>query len=184
MARQQGSGMLVPFIIIGATLFGLGTWQALKPKPAEVNPTFTAPENPRTLQAPPLPDAGKDAAQLAAEAGATDSEDQTISVKVSDAPWMKAIMSSMLGEFRATVVKALQKEQANGSLNCSPVLGTLTKDQVQELEDVTCTDKEGAVVTGSFDPDGNGRLEVKDPAGQTVVIEKSSGSFTIRTDNP
>jgi hypothetical protein len=183
MARQQGSGMMVPLIIIGATLFGLGTWQALKPKEVEVDPTFTVPENPRTLQAPPLPESGKDAAQVAAESGATEAKNTDISIKISDAPWIKAIMGGVLGEFRSTVVKALKDQQSEG-LNCSPALGNLTQDQIQDLEEVTCTDKDGTIITGTFDTVGDGTLEVKDPSGQSVQIRKFEGSFTVQTESP
>jgi len=40
MAKQKGPGIFVPLIIIGATIFGLGAYQALRPKPVEINPTF------------------------------------------------------------------------------------------------------------------------------------------------
>ena len=67
MAKQNGPGIFVPLIIIGATIFGLGAYQALRPKPVEINPTFEAVDNPRTMQEPPPPAASKDAEQLAGE---------------------------------------------------------------------------------------------------------------------
>ena len=190
MAKQQGSGIFVPLIIIGATIFGLGAYQALRPKPVDINPTFEAVDNPRTMQAPPLPAAGKDAAQLAAEESAT--EDQanaaepaaTKTLKLDDAPWLKAIMGGVLGEFRSTVITALKKEQTKGDLNCSPVLTKASEAALNALEDVTCTDKEGAIFTGQFDADGDGSLEIKSPDKEKVTIEKSGGSFSVTVDEP
>jgi len=195
MAKQRGSGIFVPLIIIGATIFGLGAYQALKPKPVEINKTFEAldnfagADNPRTMQAPPLPAASKDAAQLAAEGSAT--EDQanaepaaTKTLKLDDAPWLKTIMGGVLGEFRSTVVTALKKEQAKGDLNCSPVLTKASEATLDALEEVSCTDKEGAVFTGQFDTDGDGSLEIKSPDKEKVTIEKSGGSFSVTVDEP
>jgi hypothetical protein len=189
MAKQQGSGIFVPLIIIGATIFGLGAYQALRPKPVEINPTFEAVDNPRTMQAPPPLAASKDAAQLAAEAGATEDKasaelgaDKTI--KLNDAPWLKSIMGGVLGEFRGTVVTALKKEQAKGDLNCSPVLTKATEAELKALDEVSCTDKEGAVFTGQFDSDGDGSLEIKSPDMTKVSIEKSGGSFSVTVDEP
>ena len=189
MAKQKGSGIFVPLIIIGATIFGLGAYQALKPKPVEINPTFEAVDNPRTMQAPPPPSASKDAAQLAAEAGATEDKASTEPTaaktrKLDDAPWLKAIMGGVLGEFRSTVITVLQKEQAKGDLNCSPVLTKATEAALNALEDVSCTDKEGTVFTGEFDSDGDGSLEIKSPDKEKVTIEKSGGSFSVTVDKP
>lgn len=189
MAKRQGSGMFVPLMIIGATIFGLGAYQATKPKPVDINPTFQAVDNPRTMQAPPPPEASKDAAQLAAEAGATEEKTKTEPVsantlRLNDAPWLKAIMGGVLGEFRGTVVKALQKEQANGNLNCSPVLTKAPEATLSALEQVSCTDKEGAVFTGQFDSDGDGTLEIKSQDKEKVTIEKSGGSFSVTVNEP
>ncbi len=189
MAKQQGSGIFVPFIIIGATIFGLGAYQALRPKPAEINPTFEAVDNPRTMQAPPPPAAGKDAAQLAAEESAIAEQANaepapSKPLKLDDAPWLKAIMGGVLGEFRSTVVTALKKEQAKGDLNCSPVLTKAPETAMNALEEVSCTDKEGAVFKGQFDADGDGSLEIKSPDTTKVTIEKSGGSFSVTVDEP
>ena len=187
MAKQQGSSMFVPLIIIGATLFGLGAYQALKPKPAEINPTFEAVDNPRTMQAPPPPAASKDAAQMAAEAGSTKdqiSAEPSVAktTKLNDAPWLKTIMAGVLGEFRSTVVTALKKEQAKGDLNCSPVLTKASETALGALEEVSCTDKDGAVFTGQFDSDGDGSLEIKSQDQEKITIEKSGGSFSVTVD--
>ena len=187
MAKQQGPGMFVPLIIIGATLFGLGAYQALKPKPAEINPTFEAVDNPRTMQAPPPPAASKDAAQLAAEESATEGQANTKlgtakTIRLNDAPWLKAIMAGVLGEFRGTVVSALKKEQAKGDLNCSPVLTKASEAALGALEEVSCTDKDGAVFTGQFDSDGDGSLEIKSQDQEKITIEKSGGSFSVTVD--
>jgi hypothetical protein len=189
MARKQGSGMLVPLIIIGATLFGLGAYQALRPEAAQINPTFQAIDNPRTMQGPPLPAAGKDAARLAAEAsatqGQTNAEPGTAqTIRLNDAPWLKAIMAGVLGEFRGTVVSALEKEQAKGGLNCSPVLTKANEAALSVLEEVSCTDKDGAVFTGQFDSDGDGSLEIKSQDKEKVTIEKSGGSFSVTVNEP
>jgi hypothetical protein len=189
MAKQKGSGIFVPLIIIGATIFGLGAYQALRPKPVDINPTFEALDNPRTMQAPPPPSASKDAAQLAAEESATEGQASaetaaTTTLKPDDAPWLKAIMGGVMGEFRSTVVTALQKEQAKGDLNCSPVLTKATEAALTALEEVSCTDKEGAVFTGEFDSDGDGSLEIKSPDREKVTIEKSGGSFSVTVDEP
>ena len=189
MAKRQGSGMFVPLMIIGATIFGLGAYQATKPKPVDINPTFQAIDNPRTMQAPPPPQAGKDAAQLAAEESATEGKsepapDPEKTLRLNDAPWLKAIMGGVLGEFRGTVVKALQKEQANGNLNCSPVLTKASEANLSALEEVSCTDREGAVFMGQFDPNGEGTLEIKSQDKEMITIEKSGGKFSITVDEP
>ena len=189
MAKQKGPGIFAPLIIIGATIFGLGAYQALRPKPVEINPTFEAVDNPRTMQAPPPPAASKDAAQLAAEESATEGKADAAlgavkTLRLNDAPWLKAIMGGVLGEFRGTVVKALQKEQANGNLNCSPVLTKASEATLSALEEVSCTDKEGAVFTGQFDSDGEGTLEIKSQDKEKVTIEKSGGSFSVTVNEP
>lgn len=189
MAKRQGSGMFVPLMIIGATIFGLGAYQATKPKTVDINPTFQAVDNHHTMQAPPPPEATKDAAQQAAEAAATEEKANAEpasanTLRLNDAPWLKAIMGGVLGEFRGTVVKALQKEQANGNLNCSPVLTKAPETTLRALEEVSCTDKEGAVFTGQFDSDGDGTLEIKSQDKEKVTIEKSGASFSVTVNEP
>jgi hypothetical protein len=187
MPKQPGSGIFVPLIIIGATIFGLGAYQALKPEPAQINPTFEVVDNPRTMQAPPPPAASKDAARLAVEESATEGlvnpEPGTAkTIRLNDAPWLKAIMAGVLGEFRATVVAALKKEQAKGDLNCSPVLTTASGAVLSALEEVSCTGKDGTVFTGQFDGDGDGSLEILSQDSEKVTIEKSGGSFSVTVD--
>lgn len=189
MAKRQSSGIFVPLIIIGATIFGVGTYHALRPKPVDINPTFEAVDNPRTMQAPPPPAASKDAAQLAAEEAATQNEPTSEgtdkkTLKLEDAPWLKAIMGGVLGEFRSTVVKALQKEQSKGELNCSPVLTTASEATLNALEEVSCTAKDGAIFTGQFDSDGDGTLEIKSQDQEKVTIEKSGGAFSVTVNEP
>jgi hypothetical protein len=52
------------------------------------------------------------------------------------------------------------------------------------LEEVSCTDKEGAVFTGQFDSDGEGTLEIKSQDKEKVTIEKSGGSFSVTVNEP
>ncbi len=189
MAKRPGSGIFVPLMIIGATIFGLGAYHAIRPKPVEINPTFEAVDNPRTVQGPGLPPMGKDAAQLAAEESATEDKDGTDAVpantlKLNDAPWLKSIMGGVLGEFRSTVVTALQKEQSKGELNCSPVLTKASDATLKNLEEVSCTAKDGAIFTGQFDADGDGTLEIKSQDKEKVTIEKLGGSFSVTVDEP
>jgi hypothetical protein len=105
-------------------------------------------------------------------------------LKLDDAPWLKAIMGGVLGEFRSTVVKALQKEQSKGELNCSPVLTTASEATLNALEEVSCTAKDGSIFTGQFDSDGDGTLEIKSQDQEKVTIEKSGGAFSVTVNEP
>jgi hypothetical protein len=131
MAEGKKTSAMVPLMIVGACLFGLGTYQAVKPKEVEVNKGYEAPANPRTMQAPDAPALTKDAAQLAAEADETTlppAATVEIAPKTPPAPtvidqdWFKALKVEDTLNFRGTVLPVLKKAQIDGAINCSPAL--------------------------------------------------------------
>jgi hypothetical protein len=182
MARQKGSGLVVPLMIIGATLFALGTYRSLKPEQAQVNQGFVASDN----QAQAGKNGASDAAELAAQAAPeTDTPSPSqFQLSVTKAPWVKDLLIGALGEFDLTVVRSLQKQQVAGELNCSPVLTDLAEPALKKLEEVTCTAKDGNVLAASLDGDGDGRLEIKSPEGDVVTIEKSGSDLRISAEGP
>ena len=180
MAGQKRSGLVVPLMIIGATMFALGTYRSLKPEQAQVNQGFVASD-----QKPS--DADKaDAAELAAQA-APEADTQSPSqfqLSVTKAPWIKDLLVGALGEFDFAVVRSLQQQQVAGELNCSPVLTGLADQRLKALEEVTCTAKDGNILAASFDGSGHGTLEIKSPEGDVVTIEKSESDLRISAEGP
>ncbi|GIU66807.1 hypothetical protein PsB1_0961 [Candidatus Phycosocius spiralis] len=172
--------MVVPLMIIGATLFALGTYRSLKPEQAQVNQGFVASD-----QKPS--DADKaDAAELAAQA-APEADTQSPSqfqLSVTKAPWVKDLLIGALGEFDLAVVRSLQKQQAAGEMNCSPVLTGLAQPEIKKLEEVICTAKDGNILKASFDGSEHGTLEIKSPEGDVVTIEKSETDLRISAEGP
>jgi hypothetical protein len=204
MAEQKKSSAMLPLIIVGAALFGFGTYQSMKPKEPEVNtgfvaspetpepstsePSTSAPANPRTMQAPDAPPVTKDAAQIAAESGDTTKVEAkvngaTVKLSVSDAPWLQGIMTGALGNFREGVLKNLKAEQAKGDVNCAPILTNLNTAALGALEKVSCTAKDGAQITGEFDETGDGELTIEDSNGGRVKVSKNDGDFNVETRN-
>jgi hypothetical protein len=196
MAEPKKSSAMLPLIIVGATLFGFGTYQSLKPKDAEVNQGFVAPpesvsipDNPRTMQAPDAPAPEKDAAARAAEATettkATDLEANVNGVKlklsVSEAPWLQGIMTGALGNFREGVLKNLKEQQAKGGINCAPLLTNMEQAALSKLEAITCTTKDGGQIKGEFDEAGDGELRIDDTDGARVTVSKNNGDFNVET---
>jgi hypothetical protein len=197
LAEQKKSSAMLPLILVGAALFGLGTYQSMKPKDPEVNTGFVAPPetppsperppaNPITMQAPDSPPMGKDAAQVAAEADQTTipapkSETKGIKIQISDAPWLQGIMAGAFGNFRDGVLKSLKAEQAKGDLNCAPVLTSLDAAALTALEKVACTAKDGGQISGEFDATGDGELKIEDTDGAIVKVSKNDGDFNVET---
>jgi hypothetical protein len=197
--EPKKSSAMLPLIIVGATIFAFGTYQSMKPKEPEVNPTFvaasetptspkTAPANPVTMQAPDAPLVGKDAAQDAAEAteitiSKAKAETNKVEISVTNAPWLKALMTGVFGNFREGVLGSLKAEQDKGGINCTPVLNTMTDADIAKLEKVSCTGKDGGQITGEFDEDGEGDLRVEYPNGGMVKISKNGGNFNVETRN-
>ena len=182
MPEPKKSSAMVPLIIIGACLFGFGTYQSMKPKATEVNSGFVAgPQNPRTLQAPDAPPMTKDAAQMAAEADQittpmSKAEAPRVKLAITEAPWMQGIMTGAFGNFREGVLKVLKAEQAKGGINCAPVL-----TDISSIEKISCTTKDGAQITGEFDASGDGEFTVEDPSGGRVQVSKNNGDFNVET---
>ncbi len=195
MAEQKKSSAMLPLIIVGAALFGLGTYQSLKPKAPEVNTGYVAPlENPRTMQAPDAPAMDKDAAQRAAESDETTATTPTIptpatvaedsvKIQITNAPWLQGIMTGALGNFREGVLTALKAEQTKGVLNCAPVLTDVATTAFTTIDKVTCTAKDGAQITGEFDEIGEGDLNVEYPNGGQIKVSKNDGDFNVETRN-
>ncbi len=196
MAEQKrGGGAMLPLIIIGATLFGLGTYQSMRPQargnsePSEINQGFTAPpQNPRTIQAPDNPPIGKDAAQRAAEdSNATErsqaAEVSESKISISNAPWLQNIVTGAFGNFREGVLNNLKLEQAKGGINCSPVLTNLDQAAFANIEKVACTTKDGSQVEAEFDPIGEGEFSVEYPNGGRMQVSKNDGNFNVETRN-
>ena len=182
MAGQKRSGLVVPLMIIGATMFALGTYRSLRPTEAEVNRGFEASDS--QVKADKI--VAADAAELAAQA-APESDTQSPSqfqLSVTKVPWVKDLLIGALGEFDLTVVRSLQKQQVAGELNCSPVLTGLAESALKKLEEVTCTAKDGNVLAASLDGDGDGRLEIKSSEGDVVTIEKSDSDLRISAEGP
>jgi hypothetical protein len=198
MAENKKSSAMLPLIIVGAALFGFGTYQSMRPKEVEVNKGFerpavvstpgeAPPANPRTMQAPDAPPMTKDAAARAAEA-----KDTTISANVngadvklsiSQAPWLQGIITGALGNFREGVLKTLKAEQAKGEINCAPVLTTMNAAALAAVEKITCTAKDGSQISGDFDEKGDGDLTVEETGGAQVKVSKNDGDFNVETGN-
>jgi hypothetical protein len=200
MAEQKKSSAMLPLIIVGAALFGFGTYQSMKPKEPEVNTGFVTPpeaptapdsptpDNPRTMQAPDAPPTTKDAAQRAAEAEETTKIEAkvngaSVKLSISDAPWLQGIMSGAFGNFRDGVLASLKTEQAKGDVNCAPVLTSLDSVALARLEKVTCTAKDGGQITGEFDEAGDGELTIEDANSGRVRVSKNDGDFNVETRN-
>jgi hypothetical protein len=188
MAGPNKTSAMVPLMIVGACLFGLGTYQAMKPKQVEVNKGYEAPANPRTMQAPDAPALTKDAAQLAAEADETtlqrtEAQTKDVKIRISDAPWLQGIISGAFGNFREGVLKSLKTEQAKGDVNCAPVLTNMDAAALGALEKVSCTAKDGGQITGEFDKTGDGELQIENTDGAMVKVSKTDGDFNVETRN-
>jgi hypothetical protein len=192
---KKKNGML-PLILVGLGLFGVGVFQSMQPKVPEVNTGFVAPtetpkaslDNPRTMQAPEAPALTKDAAQRAAETDTTTKIDVEVNgakVKLSttDAPWLKGIMSGALGNFRDGVLGSLKAEQAKGDVNCAPVLTDMVPASFATIEKIECTAKDGAQIVGDFDDVGDGELQVDYSNGGKVMVSKNDGAFKVETRN-
>jgi hypothetical protein len=197
---KRSGGAMLPLIIVGATLFGFGTYQSMRPKDVEVNKGFEAqssvaapstpsPPNPRTMQAPDAPPMPKDAAARAAETTETTettkveakTDGANVKLSISDAPWLQGIMSGAFGNFREGVLKSLKAEQAKGDVNCAPVLTNLDMAGLASLEKVTCTAKDGGQIKGEFDETGDGDLTIEDGKGGRVQVSKNDGDFNVET---
>ena len=188
---------MLPLIVIGACLFGFGTYQSMKPEEREVNTGFVAPAvsappvsaspgNPRTMQAPDAPPVIPDGATVAAREGETTKVEASINgtqvkVALSHAPWLQAIMTGMSGNFREGIVKSLKAEQIKGSINCAPSLNDLAQASIASLDKVTCTAKDGATIDADFNDDGQGNLSVEYPNGGKVEISKDGEDFRVET---
>lgn len=203
MAEQKKTSAMIPLIIVGAALFGFGTYQSMRPQEPEVNPTFVAtpntppppttpsaatPANPLTMQAPDAPPMGKNAAQVAAESDETTvptpkSEAKGVKIQISDAPWLQGIMTGAFGNFREGVLKSLKAEQAKGDVNCAPVLTDLHTADLAALEKISCTAKDGGQISGEFDETGDGELKIEDTDGAMVKVSKNDGDFNVETRN-
>jgi hypothetical protein len=199
MSDQKKSSAMLPLIIVGAALFGIGAYQSTKPKDPEVNTGFVAPPhvpetspstpaNPLTLQAPDAPPITKDAAQRAAESDAiTDSKEKVkgaeVNLSLADAPWLKGLITGAFGNFRESALKSLKAEQAKGDVNCAPVLTGLDVEALAALEKVSCTAKDGSQITGEFDETGDGDLNVEDTKGNRVRVKKQDGDFNVEIRN-
>ena len=186
---------MLPLIVIGACLFGFGTYQSMKPKAREVNTGFVVPAvgapsistssgNPRTMQAPDAPPVIPDGATVAAREGETTKVEANINgtqvkVALSHAPWLQAIMTGLSGNFREGIVKSLKAEQTKGSINCAPSLNTLPEAAMASLDKVSCTGMDGATINANFNEDGEGDLSVDYPSGGKVEISKEGGDFRV-----
>lgn len=197
MAEQKKSSAMIPLILIGAALFGFGTYQSMKPKEPEVNPTFVAtpntpsppttpstatPANPLTMQAPDAPPIGKDAAQLAAAAG--DTTNVPPQKSVLDDPWFEALKVGDARNFRARTMTALKDQQVKGVVNCRPSLAQRSDIAVATLEEVSCTATDGSTIESQFDSDNDGELRAKAPDGSVTRIERSGDAFSVRSEGP
>lgn len=202
MAEPKKSSAMIPLIIVGACLFGLGVYQSMKPKDPEVNtgyvaspqtslpPKISLPQegNPRTLQAPDAPPMTKDAAQRAAETNTTTDvsakiNGTTVALSISDAPWLQGIMSGALGNFRDGVLGSLKVEQAKGGINCTPVLTKMAESAFTGVEKIACTAKDGGQISGDFKRNGDGDMKVEDPNGGMIKVSKNDGDFNVETRN-
>lgn len=180
---------MLPLVIVGACLFGFGTYQAMKPKDPEVNTGFIAPaDNPRTMQAPAAPPVTKDAAQKAAEASdttvpTTPSERQKEQPSIANVPWLKTIMAGAFGNFREGVLTSLKAEQTKGAMNCAPALTDMPIAGFIRVATISCTTKDGGQISGDFDEAGEGDLKVEYGDGAQVRVSKNEGDFNVETRN-
>jgi hypothetical protein len=201
MAGPNKTSAMVPLMIVGACLFGLGTYQAMKPKQVEVNKGYEAPANPRTMQAPDGPAMTKDAAQLAAEADETTlppAATVAVAPKAPPAPtildqdWFKALKIGDTLDFRGTVLPVLKKAQIDGAINCSPALTPKSEAELALVEKVTCLAGDGTQIKAEFGndyTDDNGAIKRNDgdlvattPDNKVVKIEKSGNEFNVTTE--
>ena len=188
----QRSGLLVPIIIIGATLFGLGSYSAWRKTHHAPEAIVDARDNPRTMQAPPAPDVPKDAAQRAAEQTSITATLPSVSSEVTPNgsattrltlnPWVMSLMGERPANFRSGVVAQLARAEKDGNLNCAPALKTTLPAAIDALEEIVCTTKTGDKLEGQFDSDGDGRLEIKAPDGEEVSIRKSGTEFSVSVE--
>jgi hypothetical protein len=205
MAEPKKGSAMLPLIIVGATLFGFGTWQSLRPqeaRPPEINKTFevTLPEtpaNPRTMQAPDAPAPTKDTAQRAAEDGEVtnglniDVKIETTATKPSiiDEDWFKAMRDGYVLDFRAKALAALIVQQKKGTLNCSPTLLGKTDIQLAQTDTVTCLATDGSKIEGSFEKgykvrdvgplQSDGEIIATSPDNKVITIRKEGDEFGV-----
>jgi hypothetical protein len=201
MAGPNKTSAMVPLMIVGACLFGLGTYQAMKPKEAEVNKGYEAPANPRTMQAPDAPPMTKDAAQLAAEADETTvppAATEAIAPKAPPAPtvldqdWFKALKVEDATDFRGAVLPVLTKAQRDGAINCSPALTPKSEAELALVEKVTCLAGDGTQIKAEFGADytddngsikrNDGELVATSPDDKVIKIERSGSEFNVTTE--
>jgi hypothetical protein len=204
MTERKKSGAMLPLIIVGATLFAFGIFQSTRPPEPEVNSGFTStpsastPANPRTMQAPDAPPSAKNAAQRAAETG-----DVTAKIKadaltntpsVLDEPWFKALRIGDSSDFRGQALAAFKDQQGKGTLNCTPVLTSMTPQQLAAVTRVSCVATDGSQMEAEFSdvdnvgrPDSlrsDGEIRATSPDNKVIKIEKNGDEFnaTVETN--
>jgi hypothetical protein len=198
MADGKKMSAMLPLIIVGATLFGFGTWQSTRPPEPEVNQGFTspaveAPQNPRTMQAPDGLPVTKDAAQRAAEDAAV-TKDATIE-KIAAKPsalneaWFVALRDGAVLDFRAKALGALGEQQRKGTLNCRPTLVGKTEIELANTDAVSCLATDGSKIEGTFEKgykvrdvgplQSDGELVATSPGDRRITITKSGDEFGV-----
>jgi hypothetical protein len=191
-------------IIVGATLFAFGAYQSTRPKEVEVNKGFeagvSAPQNPRTIQAPDNPPMEKDAAERAAEATETTLPKSTetpvpvLAVKtILDEAWFQALQVGDVADFRGRALLALKSQQSVGTINCTPVLTHKSADELAKVERVTCLAKDGVEIKAEFEEaykvnntgplHSDGEILATAPNDVVVKIQKSGDEFNATREN-
>lgn len=201
---KRGNSAMLPLIIVGATLFAFGAYQSTRPKEVEVNKGFestvSAPQNPRTIQAPDNPPVEKDAAQRAAEAKETtqpkpaEALEPVPAVKtILDEAWFQALQVGDVADFRGRALAALKAQQGSGAINCTPVLTQKSVEELAKIERVTCLAKDGVEIKGEFEADykvndtgpvqNDGEITATAPNDVVVKIQKSGDEFNTTREN-
>jgi hypothetical protein len=195
VAKNSGSGFILPLILFGASLFGFGIYQANKPERVEVNKGFetTVPKLPGELEAS-VQDAAQRAAELDTQApepvgAASDSVKEkndgdadasgTLEL-LSDYPWLSSLASSQGAAFREKTIAALVDQTRSGNLACRPNLTKLDAAGVSTLEDVRCLAKAGEEVRVEFDQDGGGNLELEREDGRQIRLSRTSDGLSLK----
>jgi hypothetical protein len=195
---------MLPLIIVGATLFGFGTWQSLRPRdvpPPDVNQGFVAPPevpaNPRTMQAPDAPPPTKDAAQLAAEDGDVTAEAKIEKIaskpSILNEPWFAVLRDGSVLDFRAKAQAALMAQQKKGALNCSPTLVGKTEIELTQIDSVTCLASDGSKIEGNFEEGyklgdtgplrSDGEIVATSPDNKVITIRKNGDEFGVTEES-
>jgi hypothetical protein len=205
MAEQKRGSAMLPLIIVGATLFGLGIYQSTRPKEPEINPTYqapavSAPANPRTMQAPDAPIMEKDEAQRAAAATqstvpkATETiEPVTAAKTILDEAWFQALQVGDVADFRGRALTAFKAQQKAGTINCTPVLTQKADAELAKLDRVTCLAKDGVEIRAEFEGDyqvndtgplqNDGEITATAPNNVSVKIQKSGDEVNASREN-